>query len=68
MPLTGAPATAAGSRCKAKQSPALERNLLLVGTSCRDREEKWEGAVLSERQHRTGKVWSWPFSSLSPSV
>lgn len=30
MPLTRTSATAAGSRCKAKQSLALERNLLLV--------------------------------------
>lgn len=43
MPLTGTSATAAGSRCKAKQSLALERNLWLVQASCRDSEEKREG-------------------------
>lgn len=31
------------SRCKDKQSPALERDLLLVGASCRDSIAKWEG-------------------------
>lgn len=41
--INGSVGNSCWSRCRDRQSPALERNLLLVGASCRDSVPKWEG-------------------------
>lgn len=41
--INGSVGNSCWSRCKDKQSPALKRNLLLVGASCRDSVPKREG-------------------------
>lgn len=44
--INGSVGNSCWSRCKDKQSLALERNPLLIGASCRDSVSKWEGGFL----------------------